>query len=232
MYMGYTVAYMPQLGVALKMSEQKELDYNKMLTLKAVDEKDVSLQIGVWGGLAQLTVWQGNGPFKWKMANGIDKLAPYITMLERAINLKPDQDISMNFMESKFDKSAGKSTRTLLGTMIVGRDEKNILYIGLSGTAFQKPLKFPIRGAFNTDISSFADAGEASTIAAYGILNLFKFGIPAAMIATSYKREFKGNDNRGGGNRGGGGYNGGRSDSRSGGYGSDRGSSIDDEIPY
>lgn len=188
------------------MSDLKELDHSKILTYRELKDKNVSLQIGVFNGSCQLSVWGiqhgGRGP-AIKHTLPFDLRETFIFMAKRLLSAGAGKRWSGNFQEWQKDaQGMGKNVPT--NTVVWGVDDRDVPYIGIKSTF--GTFQFPIRLGLRMDLSSAeVDKREQNNIAIDAMIRAFTTDIPQAIRLTCFKRDKNagGGYNNGGQNRNG-----------------------------
>lgn len=176
----------------------QELDFNKLVRLGADKDRESSLQLGVYRGMASIAIFQGQGAPKVKIPLG-NRMSAYVIpayLKQLKENANPDFKVSLPI--TKFNPDTKK--RDQVATVVFARDDKNVPFIGVSAPGIN-PVKFPIRVPLDFDLSQMTIVDQ-SKLALDAFIDVFTRHVPVAMALTSFKREFNGN--RGGGNYGGG----------------------------
>jgi uncharacterized membrane protein YgcG len=222
---GPAMTELPQVQV-------KEQDFGRLYSMPADREKDIRLNVAVWKGSVSLTIFTGQGkPYAVKLGSDMNMVGIIARQLRRAIQLSPDTHERMDI--NGYDPNEKKAFPE--ATLIFGRDDKGIVYLGVSGPSFEMK-RFPIRLPFKVSLPHMKDFAEQSGFATSILVeDILLKAVPAALIASNEKRDFnKGSQSQGGGNRsGGGGYSqGGQQQGTGGGSGSSPSSAVADEIPY
>lgn len=212
----------------------KEYDFNSIVRFNADNDKNVSLQIGVYMGGPSFAVFSGNGGAPVKKIPFSNKMtwAAFPFFLEKLKTASPDTKFELP--HATWDREAKK--RVPNATLVFGRDDKNLPYIGVTGPGMS-PAKFLIRPGLDFDLSGL-DVVSQSAIALDSLINVFRLHIPLAVANTSFKRDFRGGGqgggnaygNRGGGNRAGGGFGGGNGGAAN--ANQSAGASLEDEVVF
>ena len=110
-----------------------ELDFNSLVRLTSESDKETTLQVGVWNGSTSLTVFKkGTKGAALKISAPLTGRLFLMELLSKVIanpnECQEKQKIHKWDMESK--------KADLQGTVIFGRNDKGLLYIGVSGPDF------------------------------------------------------------------------------------------------
>jgi hypothetical protein len=174
-----------------------DLNFDRSIQLNAENDKNTSMQIGVWNGNASLTVFSNRQVVVKVPMNRFFQVS-----LKQALDVllsagKPGDKRSWNF--TKYDPDTKKSNP--LASVFVGRDDKALFYVGITSPG-HSPMKFPIRLSMGMDTGTPMTEVERSELAAVTIAQQLHFDIPLQASLTNFKRtDMRGRD---GGNAGGG----------------------------
>ena len=161
-----------------------ELNHDDFLKLTAENDKEVQLNLSVYRGGTAFTVFRkGNKPLRV----GLDrvKLFKLAEMVNQAIAGSPNLKAAMN--TSTFDPDSKKWT--LANTVTIGKDDKNLIYIGITALSGSVSYKFIVKSPISWDMSDPMDDVARSHIASKALVEKLKFDIPMAMVVTKFKRE-------------------------------------------
>ena len=163
-----------------------ELNFDRIISLNSDNEKGVSLQIGVYGGYASLTVWDENKKGGPTARFPLNRAALVLLKehLHKALSGAPKVQNSIPF--SKWDRETRTSIQ--LGGIFVGRDEKALLYFGIQ-TPKNPPQKFPLRVPITVDSGESLTDVQRSELSARTVIDQLTTDIPVALMITSFKRE-------------------------------------------
>ena len=175
-----------------------ELDYNRMISLIAENDKNTNLTIGVWNGNARISVFANRNPVANLPLNRFS-LVSIQEGLTKILSGAPNEKTSWNF--TKWDPDTKKSSA--IGTLYIGRDDKALLYLGISAPN-NTPMKFLLRTPISADTGEPMSDVHRSELAGRTLLQQLMVDIPQAMLNTSFKRtDMRSGGNAGGGNTGG-----------------------------
>lgn len=206
------------------MSNTPELDFNRLASFNSTEDRNTTLVLGVFKGLASLSMFagQGGGRPAWRLALSNRmcwKVLPFF--LKKLKEKGPEEKIELPVTRYNRDE---KKVETY-ATLIFGRDAKNVAYIGVTGQGVT-PAKFLIRLPLVFDLSQHMQMSEQSNLAIDSLVDILETQVPQAVSLTSFKREFSGN--KGGGNFGGGG----NSQGGNGGGGGGNSQNLDDAVMF
>lgn len=161
----------------------KELDFNRMISINSDGDKTISLSIGVYQGNASLVVFSNK-----QLAAKFSFPRSFITKLKlqmiSLISAAPGTKV--NFTFSKWDADAKKSIT--IGNLIVGKDDKSILFFGVQ-VPNHPSMKFPMKSQISFDLSEPMSDPDRSVLAAQTIIDQLATDIPMALQLTSFKRD-------------------------------------------
>lgn len=168
-----------------------ELDLRNMMRLTCPMDKKISMTLGVFQGHGGISVFMQDNPkplFRTTLSNRRDT-GIIVQLLQKLLTAGPDTKYTISVTE--WDREAKKAVST--GSLILGRDDKNIPYIGVSGAGMPQSYKFPFYGSLRFDTSTEdAFSPEDQTRAAITAMQDFlRFDLHQAQLLTSHPREFK-----------------------------------------
>jgi hypothetical protein len=163
------------------MTDLLELDFGKMYSWYAQDNKDISAVLGVFKGNASITVWN-NKSIALRIPLGPFHQVYLRSNLEKAFRLGPDQKTVGTF--TKFDPKERKSS--VVATVVFGRDSKNLLYIAMGAPGFQS-TKFLFRLPMSIDPPE--NEVEGSELAAKTFISVLSDRLPIAQSLSCVARK-------------------------------------------
>ena len=172
-------------------------DHNRLYSLTAAGEKGTALRLESFRGRLSFGVFQDNKPpVKIQLPQGMTTVIVYA--LEKLLDGGPNAT-PIKISLSKFDIQTKTSTPD--GDIVIGRDEKNMLYIGVwkPGVGADGKLKFPLRLPLSFDVSADIDAVQQSVLAARDLITTLNHDARVAAVVSSFKRKMP--PGGGGGNR-------------------------------
>jgi len=169
-----------------------EYDYNRMVSMTAENDKNTSLQIGVWNGNATVTVFANRNQVARLPLNRFG-LVDLARQLRKILVGKPGDKYSWNF--TKWDNETKKSHA--IGSLVIGRDEKALIFFGVQAPG-HAGMKFVLKTTMSVDSSTPMSDVDKSDLAAETIIQQLTIDIPQAMVNTMFKRTDI-NGGRGGG---------------------------------
>lgn len=161
----------------------KEFDFNKIISVNAEGDRATTLQIGVWGGNASLTVFS-NKQIAAKFALHRDCITQMEDKLTEFLTAPPGAKVSIFF--TKYDFDSKKSSN--LGTMVIGKDDKQMFYFGVQAVG-QPGMKFVLKSPPSFDLADPMTDQAKSLLAARSVINKLHLDIPMAITLTMHKRE-------------------------------------------
>ena len=203
---------MPPISKGMRMTTLDDLNTSGLLSLTAEGNRDISLSLGVYQGNVSFTIFVKGNPPTYKVSlNHLTASLFKRTLRKVVATAAPGKRMSITLRD--FDGEQRKWNPT--GTMTIGIDDNNVLYLEPSGKGLSERQKFPVRIPGSWDFSNCEyTEREIIEICAEAILDIFNQDVPASRALTRVKRK---PGQGGGGNRnGGGGYN--RGGNSGGGY--------------
>ena len=185
---------------------QLDYDHNRLYSLTAMGEKGSRLQLEVFRGRVGFAISQENKPMI-KIGFQQSMISMICHALEKQLTAGPGaQPIKISL--TKYDIQTKTSTDD--GAVVIGRDDKNLIYIGVwkAGVGQDGKMKFPLRLPLSVDVSADIDAVEQSVIAAKDFITVLNHEARTASVLSSWKRRMPAGG-AGGGRFGGGGARGG-----------------------
>jgi hypothetical protein len=173
-----------------------EYDYNRIVSVNAENDKNTSLQMGVWNGNATITVFSNRNQVARLPMNRFF-LVDMTRQIRKLLIGKPGDKYSWGF--TKWDNEAKKSHP--VGSLVVGRDDKALIYLGVQVTG-HPPMKFLLKTPISFDSSTPMSEVDRSDLAAETLIQQLTVDIPQAIINTTYKRTDIGGNRSGSGNGG------------------------------
>lgn len=174
-----------------------ELDFSKLFSWTAENDKDTTAILGVYKGRTAITVFKNRSivakiPF--------DKFGQIyiIRYVKKIMAGGPDNNISHTVQKYDFDQKKIAQ----LGTIVIGRNDKRVVYMGISAPGFHDT-----RFLFRVSLAwgSGDNEVEKSEVAVETFLNVIGQDLPNAIALTSEKFEGQGRtgntSNRGSGDR-------------------------------
>lgn len=191
------------------------LTHSGLLKLPSKDDKNVSLQIDVWGGNTSLVVFTGAGGKPWK--HPLPAKTRYnLKLLLMKMRAEP-RTMRDPIMLNAFVEENGKRQFKEMGQLGIGIDENLQLYIDIAHNELSGRHLFPVKGDSRFDYKNTSLQPKDMLIATIDwIVHVLIEETAMAERLSSFKRAPGGG---GGFNRGGGGGGG----NRSGGYGGGQG---------
>lgn len=170
-------------------------DHNRLFNVNAEGNKDISLMLSVFGGSLSFSIFvKGEGrPHKLSLSSG-GAMALFKRILKQAINGSPNCKETMIF--NSWDAVSKKANQT--GSLTVGRDDRNMIYIGVTMPALTA-TKFVIKTGLGVDLSTPLSDIDKSVLAAEELVMKLETIVPTAMAITSFKREGGFTNNKAGG---------------------------------
>ena len=164
-----------------------ELDYNNLFKATAEGDKDTSMSIGVFKGNASIVVFKAKES-RPAIKIGLPGEGRVILMKDarKILTGGPDQHISRTIYKWNPEEKKMESA----GTIIIGRNDRNVAFIGISGPSFTG-VRFPFRisGAWSSESMT---ESEKSEFGLEHFINVIERDVPNAISHTSVKREFTG----------------------------------------
>jgi len=165
------------------MTEQKKPVFNSLLTLRP-DDKDSKLQLvfGAYNRSGSATFWKdgkrlGTIPLGKNMYGACGQI---VALIRAAIKLDPGNQLASTPV-TNWDVKEGKATAEF--TLVFGKDDKGIVYIGVTGNDIPKS-KFPLRFPLKLDTSQVFDAKTSSIQAAESLVNFLEGQLQEAILKT------------------------------------------------
>lgn len=189
----------------------ENLTQSGLLKVPSKDDKNVSLQIDVWGGNTSIVVFTGAGGKPWKHILPT-KIRFVVAQLLRRMKAEP-RPCREPIMLNAFVEENGKRQFKQMGQIGIGIDENLGLYIDVAHNELNGRHHFPIKndGRFDTSNTSLSEKDLLVGLIDW-IIHVLTVETVTAERLSSFKRQGGG----GGGNRGGfgggqnrGGYSGG-----------------------
>jgi hypothetical protein len=173
-----------------------EYDYNRIVSVNAENDKNTTLQMGVWNGNATITVFSNRNQVA-RLPMSPFFLVDMARQVRKILVGKPGDKYSWNF--TKWDNEAKKSHP--VGSLAVGRDDRALIYLAVLVTG-HPGMKFVMKTPISFDSSTPMSDVERSELAAETLIQWLTFYMPQAIINTMYKRTDIGGNRSGGGNGG------------------------------
>ena len=189
------------------MSERVQVDYdhNRLWSSNDVENREIALLFGAFGGGVSFTVMGKTGVIqKYRFRRA--QLLILSHAIEAIKKYSPGDTFSIPMSDA--EKRDGKFVQVPVGSFVLGRSsDKNTPFIGVE-LANKTKYKFPIRAELGVDFSAKMDANAISNLAIDSLVNTLRQTADIAMVVGSFKRQIPGKGgNQGGGSRGG--YSGG-----------------------
>ena len=167
-----------------------EYDFNGLLKLKADGDKTTSMNLGVYMGYCNWSIFKGNatgggGKFIKKISIGSQRKDSIFTIrCLQALRDNPKPGYKKTLTMRKWNDEAKKME--LDATMTYGRDDKNIPYIGVSAPGMTA-IKFPLTVNMNFDLGDTSPEEQYDAVLE-GTISVFTTHLPIAVNLTSLKR--------------------------------------------
>lgn len=175
-----------------------ELDFNSLIRLTSESDRETTLQVGVWNGSTSFTVFKkGTKGTALKISAPLSGRLFLMELLNKVI-ANPNESQEKQKIHT-WDKETKKTD--LQGTVIFGRNDKGLLYMGVSGPNFPGQ-RFPFRPSMLYGADEQWTEVKKSEVAAKEFIKILELKVLMAECLTSFKREFTGT---GGGRPGAGG---------------------------
>jgi len=183
-----------------------DLDTNRFFTANAENDKNTTLQLGVYKGTASWTVF-ANRQISLKMPLPRQGMSTMARLLRKIV--KDPNGTSMAITMRKWDQATSKMV--VQSTLSINKDEKGIIYLNVSAPGFSA-TRFNIRGSLSWTVDGEGNSDAANSAdATLSLADVISTDIPQACILTNEKRLPQQGGGNGGGNRPAGGGNGGGS---------------------
>lgn len=204
-----------------------DFDASKLYTLREAAKEGHTLTLGEFNGNLSFTVWPHRNSGQRGPAGKISLTVVVRSMLSDMLrlaikNVTPETSTHIDMTE--YDMKTKQSRP--VGRVHVGRDNKNIIYIGIE-MAGGPMLKFPFRTGLGVDASGVLEEPAASAALAHTFLNDLNNVYP---VLAGMKKPMRDRQGGGGGNSGG--YNNRPANNSSPARNSSSDESSDDEIPF
>ena len=160
-----------------------ELSFDRIISINAENDKNTSLNMGVWQGNASLTVFANRAQAARIPMSRTFQVA-LASDLQKLLGGKPNDKNTFNF--TKWDPDTKKSNP--LGSVVVGRDDKAMIYIGVVSPG-HSPMKFVLKSPISFDKSEPMSDIQRSELATLTLIAQLTVDIPHAILLTSFKRD-------------------------------------------
>ncbi len=208
-----------------------ELDLSNLWQAAAEGDAGVRAKLGVFRGTASIAVFKdqkggtggGGGPIaKFNFINKRTNRSWFADMVTRATKMSPGDSASLPLQD--FDREQRKFFVT--ANITVGKDEKGIVYFGITGHKDLATVRFPFRMSRDADFSQALPPAEQSVYAANDFVAFLRDDVSRAIMMTSVKRDPNNNSRPSGGQPSRGSYSGNQAPA------SNSGSVLDDELAF
>lgn len=160
-----------------------DLNYDRMVSCNADGDRGTTLQIGVYMGLASITVFSNKAiAAKFPLQRAV--LVKVREILSQVLAGKPSERGSLQF--HKYDFETKKQNP--LGSLFIGRDDKALIYLGVQ-VPNHPHMKFLLRSPLGFDTAEPMSELHRSELAARTVIEQLQYDFPIAILNTSFKRE-------------------------------------------